>query len=127
MKHLTKVLAAAACAMLVPAAASAQSDQPHSPSSPGIGHTFFMRGTVVRAAGDQLVVCIGREDGAQPGQELTVYRVSEHPHGPKGPPMFQRKEVGTVRIHGVIDEHFANATVVSGRIKRNDIVELRRP
>lgn len=124
MKRLTKVLAAAACALLVPAAASAQSDQPH---SPGIGHTFFMRGTVVRAVGDQLVVCIGREDGAEPGQELTAYRVSETQHVAKGTPTFRRVEVGTVRIHGVIDEHFANATVVSGRIMRNDIVELRRP
>ena len=124
MKRLTKVLAAAACTMLVPAAALAQPDQPH---TPGIGHSVFMRGTIVRASDDQLVVCIGREDGAQAGQELTVYRVSEHPHGPKGPPMFQRTQVGTVRIHGVIDEHFANASIVSGAVRRNDIVELRRP
>lgn len=124
MKRLTKVFAAAACVMLVPAAAFAQSDQPH---SPGIGHTFFMRGTVVRATGHQLVVCIGRTDGAQAGQELTVYRVSEHRHGPKGPPMFQRNEVGSVHIDEVIDEHFARASITSGTVRRNDIVELRRP
>ncbi|CCA93161.1 conserved hypothetical protein [Novosphingobium sp. PP1Y] len=109
---------------LVPVGAYAQSAQTH---TPGIGHSVFMRGTVVRASGNDLVVCIGSADGAEPGQELTVYRVSEHPHGPKGPPSFLRTEVGTVRIQQIIDQHFANATVTSGAIKRHDIVELRRP
>lgn len=123
MKFLPAILTAAALA-LVPASAFAQPGESH---SPGIGHSVFMRGTVVRAAGDDLVVCIGSADGAEAGQELTVYRVSEQPHGPKGPPIFQRTQVGTVRIHGVIDEHFANASVVSGTVKRHDIVELQRP
>jgi|3_EtaG_2_1085321.scaffolds.fasta_scaffold00584_4 hypothetical protein len=123
MKFLPAILTAAALA-LVPASAFAQSGESH---TPGIGHSVFMRGTVVRAVGNDLVVCIGSADGAEAGQELTVYRVSEHPHGPKGPPIFQRTHVGTVRILGVIDEHFANASVVSGTVKRHDIVELRRP
>lgn len=124
MKHLSRVVAATACALLVSTAVSAQTDRPQ---SAGVGHSVFMRGTIVHVAGDQLTVCIGRQDGAQPGQELTVYRISEHPHGPKGPPIFQRTQVGTVRIQGLIDDHFANASVVSGAVRRNDIVELRRP
>ncbi|MCF8706929.1 hypothetical protein [Rhizorhapis sp. SPR117] len=123
MKFLPAILTAAALA-LVPASGFAQPGESHSPS---IGHSVFMRGTVVRAVGNDLVVCTGSADGAEAGQELTVYRVSEHPHGPKGPPIFQRTQVGTVRIHGVIDEHFANASVVSGTVMRHDIVELQRP
>ena len=123
MKFLPAILTAMAVT-LVPGGASAQSTQSH---TPGIGHSVFMRGTVVRAAGNDLVVCIGSADGAEPGQELTVYRVSEHPHGPKGPPSYRRTEVGTVRIQQIIDEHFANATVTSGTVERHDIVELRRP
>lgn len=124
MKHLPTLFGAAALALMIPAAGFAQDGGAR---SPGIGHSFFMRGTVVRAAGKQVVVCIGKADGAEAGQELTVVRVSEHPHGPKGPPMFQRKQVGKVRIDQVIDEHFANATVLSGTVLRNDLVELERP
>ena len=124
MKLLPTLFAATVFAVTIPAAAFAQ---PGEARSPGIGHTLFMRGSIVHAANDQLVLCIGTADGAQPGQELTVYRVSEHPHGPKGPPMFQRKPVGTVRIDQVIDEHFARASVLSGAVKLNDIVELERP
>ncbi|MCW3837315.1 hypothetical protein ACFQ1E_13940 [Sphingomonas canadensis] len=118
------MLVSAALLATVPAATFAQeTPRPH---SPGIGHTFFMRGSVVHADGTQVIVCIGRADGAQPGQELVVLRVTEHPHGPKGPPTFQRNRVGSVRIDAIIDDHFARATIVSGAIRKNDLVELQR-
>jgi len=72
------------------------------------------------------VLCVGKADGAQPGQTLNVYRNKEHPHGPRGAPLFTRVEVGTVRIDTVIDDHFAKATKVSGDVRVNDVVELRR-
>jgi len=122
MKFLPMLLSAALVAV-IPSATFAQSG--HTPS-PGIGHSFFMRGSVVHVTGKQVVVCIGKADGATSGQELTVYRVSEHPHGPKGPPMFQRKQVGSVRIDAIIDDHFARATVLSGAVQKNDLVELQR-
>ena len=95
--------------------------------SPGIGHSFFMRGSVVKAAGGTLVVCVGKLHGAEAGQVLKVYRNVEHPHGPRGPMSFMQKDVGTVRINAVIDDHYANAVAISGDVKVNDIVELERP
>lgn len=115
---------AAAFAAMVPAAVDAEPAESH---PPGIGHTLFMRGTVVRASGAELVVCIGRADGATVGQELTVYRVvRSHGGAGKGPPNFRRDEVGKVRIGEIINDHFARVSTISGRIRRNDIVELRR-
>ena len=90
-------------------------------------HGITMRGSIVRATGRQIVVCVGSADGAQAGQELTVYRVSFHPHGPKaGSGDFRRTRIGSVRIGEVIEEHFANATVTSGTAKVNDILELEQ-
>ena len=39
---------------------------------------------------------------------------------------FMQKDVGTVRINAVIDDHYANAVAISGDVKVNDIVELER-
>ncbi len=123
MKFLPMLLSAALVAV-IPSTTFAQ--QSGAAKAPGIGHTFFMRGSVVHVTGKQVVVCIGKADGARAGQELTVYRVSEHPHGPKGPPTFQRKQIGSVRIDAIVDDHFANATVLSGTVQKNDLVELQR-
>lgn len=117
------MLLAATVAVATPAIALAQ---PNAAASPGIGHSVFMRGTVVRASDDRVVVCVGKSDGAEAGQQLTVYRVSEHRHRPNSPPTFVREPVGSVRIDRIIDDHFADATVVSGTVKRHDIVELTR-
>ena len=84
----------------------------------GIGHTFFMRGQVVAMEPSGTVICIGRADGAQPGQVLDVYR-SE-------PRTYTRVKVGSITITEVIDDHFARAQVTDGRIKKNDMVELRK-
>lgn len=122
MKRL--VLAAAACTMLIPAVSFAQ---PRGATPPEIVHGVTMRGSIVRATGRQIVICIGTADGAQAGQELAVYRVSFHPHGPKpGIGDFRRTRIGSVRISEVINEHFANASVTSGTARVNDIVELER-
>lgn len=94
--------------------------------SPGIGHSFFMRGSIVNVEGSTLVVCVGKLHGAEAGQVLKVYRNVEHPHGQKGPMIFMRKDVGTVRINAVIDDNYANAERISGDAKVNDIVELEK-
>lgn len=106
-----------------PAVATAQMEA----KSPGIGHSFFMRGSVVKVVGNALVLCVGKLHGAKAGQVLTVYRNVEHPHGGKTPMSFMRNDVGTVRINGVIDDHYATAVIVTGTVKTNDIVELGRP
>lgn len=95
--------------------------------SQGIGHTWFMRGTVVQIDSTGTVVCIGKADGAEVGQTLEVYRIARHPGSAKSVgPNFHRQEVGAVRIDHVYDDHFAHVTVTSGRVRKNDIVELRR-
>lgn len=95
--------------------------------SQGIGHTWFMRGTIVQVDSTGTVVCIGKADGAEVGQTLGVYRILRHPGPRKSPgPDFHRQDVGEVRIDHVFDDHFAHVTVTRGRVRRNDIVEQRR-
>ena len=100
--------------MALPAAASAT----------GIGHTFFMRGTIVDMTGGVPTLCVGKADGAKVGQTLDVVRVTASP-GIRNS-RFQRTDVAKVRIDAIIDDHFARATVVSGKAEKHDIVELRR-
>lgn len=93
----------------------------------GIGHTWIMRGQVVAIEPTGLVLCIGKSDGAQPGQILDVYRAEYHPHNPKANlPAYKRVKVGSVTISEVIDDHFARAQVTEGKLAKHDIVELRK-
>jgi hypothetical protein len=93
----------------------------------GIGHTYFMRGSIVGADARGTVVCIGKADGAEVGQSLEVYRVVQHPGPSKGPgPNYHRQLIGHVQIDHIYDDHFAHVRIIDGRPARNDIVELRR-
>jgi hypothetical protein len=93
----------------------------------GIGHTFFMRGSIVGADSTGTIVCIGRADGAQIGQTLDVYRPVSSPGLNKGSAApFRRKLVGHVKIDHIYDDHFAHVTIQAGRPKKHDVVELRR-
>lgn len=93
----------------------------------GLGHSWIMRGQIVAKQSDAVILCVGKIDGAQPGQVLDVYRASYHPHGPKSnQPTYQRIKVGSVTINEIIDDHFAKARVTEGKVARNDLVELRR-
>ena len=93
-------------------------------------HKYLMRGTVLESTDGKIYLCVGTSDGAKAGQELTVVRFvkteTESP-GLKGQhPMFKREEVGKVKILEIVDEHMANAKIVSGEAKVNDIVELKK-
>jgi hypothetical protein len=93
----------------------------------GIGHSFFMRGSIVGTDPKGTVICIGKADGAEVGQSLEVYRVINHPGPIKGAATpFHRQRVGSVKIDHVFDDHFAHVTVVDGKPAKNDIVELRK-
>lgn len=121
--HLHRsIFTAAAFLTFVPTMAVAQTDKPH---SPGIGHTFFMRGSIVSDANGQLVACVGKADSARAGQELSVYRTIAS-GGPRAT-IFRREKVGSVRIDQVIDDHYALVSATAGNVKDNDIVELVRP
>ena len=91
----------------------------------GFGHTFIMRGSVVEVTGRVVTACIGRADGAQVGQTLSVVRISSI--GAAGRPLsFRRQDIGSLTISTIVDDHFAQAAAVSGRITKNDLVEFRR-
>lgn len=94
----------------------------------GIGHSLFMRGSIVDSDATGMVVCIGKADGATVGQVLDVYRVKTLP-GPayKGAgPFYRRELVGHVKIDHIFDDHFAHVSIADGTPKVHDIVELRR-
>lgn len=97
-------------------------------SMQGARHQYLMRGQVLEASAEQVLVCVGSRDGARAGQELKVYRFKANPaRWDKSPsPRYERIEVGTVRISEVIDEHFATARVTGGSPTVNDVVELER-
>jgi len=96
-------------------------------SAQGIGHGYFMRGSIISIDSKGTVVCIGSAEGAEVGQVLEVYHVSAHP-GPNktGTPLFHRQLVGHVRVDHVYDEHFAHVSVTDGHVLRSDIVELQK-
>jgi hypothetical protein len=92
----------------------------------GIWHKYLMRGQIVAKAGALVTVCVGRADGAQVGQTLTVVRFKQRGGPGKGaPPLIVRQDVGEVRIEAIVDEHFATGAIVSGRAQTRDMVELR--
>jgi len=89
-------------------------------------HGFIMRGSVVEVFDSEVYLCIGSADGATVGQELNVHRISQTSANPKTP-VFVRHDVGKVKITAIVDEHFARAAVLSGKVEKNDIVELVHP
>ena len=122
MRIFTKRMFAAALIILalpvaIPTAATAA----------GMGHTFIMRGSVVGMTDGKATICIGKADGAKVGQTLEVVRVETLPFpGGKSGTTFRRRDVGSVQINAIIDDHFATATVVKGDVAKHDIVELRK-
>lgn len=95
--------------------------------TPSLRHTFFMRGQVVEAQAQSLVICIGSADGASVGQQLDVVQHRRVSSGPKGMGRFEREVVGKVRIDAIVDEHYAEATLISGKAGEKDSVELAPP
>lgn len=90
-------------------------------------HSFMMRGQVLEAKGGTLVLCVGKQDGAEVGQVLEVVRhVRTSSGSKKANPRYRRDDVGTVKITSLFDEHYAMAVVVKGSPKASDTVELRR-
>ena len=90
-------------------------------------HEYMMRGQILEIETGNVVVCVGKKDGAEVGQVLDVVRhVPASPHAKNAGPRFRREDVGTVKITSLFDEHYATAKVVKGSPKVNDTVELER-
>lgn len=87
-------------------------------------HGFLMKGSIIETSDSDVYLCIGSKDGASVGQELDVYKIIQRQSKAAH---FRREHTGKVRITEIIDEHFAKATVISGKAEKNDIVELTRP
>ena len=87
-------------------------------------HSYLMKGSIIETSNSDVYLCIGSKDGASVGQELDVYKI---PQTKPEALHFRRVQTGKVRITEIIDEHFARATVISGKAEKNDIVELTRP
>jgi hypothetical protein len=84
-------------------------------------HGFLMKGSIIETSDSEVYLCIGSKDGASVGQELDVYKIIQRQS--KTTP-FRRERTGKIKITEIIDEHFAKATVTSGKAEKNDIVEL---
>ena len=89
-------------------------------------HKYIMRGTVLHSTDGKIYLCVGTRDGAKAGQELTVVRFVKEEAEPHGVPSFNRVVVGKIKIMEIVDEHMANATIISGEAKVNDTVELEK-
>ena len=95
-------------------------------------HENVMRGQVVGLDKEEVILCIGRKDGAKEGMELQVLRYSwadKVIHGEYdeyGGDVYKTDYVGTVKIKSVVNEHFARAVITKGDVKKHDIVELRQ-
>lgn len=95
----------------------------------GIGHTWFMRGSIVGADEFGPVVCNGKTDGADVGQVLEAYRNVRVPGASaskRAGTSYRRRFAGRVRIDHVYDDHFARVTGTEGNPAKHDIVELRK-
>jgi hypothetical protein len=87
-------------------------------------HKYFMRGQVLEVEGGTAYLCIGTEQGAKVGQVFTVHRYVKI-GGTRGG-RYRVDSVGTVRITEV-ESHMANAQIVTGDVKANDVVDLDNP
>jgi hypothetical protein len=83
-------------------------------------HGIIMKGSIIHTTDDSVYLCVGSRDGAKVGQELDVYKMNFSTPKKAG----TRKKTGKVKITEIVDEHFATATVISGKAEKNDIVEL---
>lgn len=93
-----------------------------------IGHTWFMRGQVVNVDQDGVVICTGSRQGAQVGQTLNVMRGEMvQTQGAKAGISYRVRNVGSVKVEAIVDEHFARASIVKGDVKKSDMVTLERP
>lgn len=88
-------------------------------------HDFIMSGQVVSANGNELVVCVADTNNLEENSLLKVYRaVYDANVITEGESGYSREYIGEVRLGGTRDTHFANATIVSGNVLPNDIVEF---
>lgn len=88
-------------------------------------HDYIMSGQVVTTKGSELVVCVADTTSLTRNDIFDVYRVAYDDNViSEGESGYSREYVGKVRLGATKDEHFASATIVSGNVLPNDIVEF---
>lgn len=89
------------------------------------GHQYVMRGSVLDVSDGTAYVCLGTDQGAKVGQEFTVYRYVKAFTSSKQEPTYKVENVGKLQITKT-ESHMANAAILSGDVKQNDVVELNK-
>jgi hypothetical protein len=119
MDKTTQRTGAAAAAVLLALLAGCSTMQ-------AAGHKYLMRGQVIEASGGTVYLCVGTADGAKKGQQLSAYHFvpGRRPSSKGSGPTFTREKTGTVEIIEIVDEHYANAKVLSGDVNEGNLVEL---
>lgn len=115
LKNISKKIALVAFAIVLTGCANSN-----------FSHNYLMRGQVVSSSTDNMVVCLGLDDGAEVGQELTAYRFFETGNFGEGDETFERKNIGKVKIEKIINEHYAKVKVIEGNVKKHDMVQLNK-
>ncbi|MFT6246887.1 MAG: major membrane immunogen (membrane-anchored lipoprotein) [Cognaticolwellia sp.] len=115
LKNISKKIALLAFAIVLTGCANSD-----------FSHNYLMRGQVVSVKPDNVVVCVGLEDGAKVGQVLNTYRFIMNDDNDEGADFFMQVENGQIRIEEIIDEHFAKVSVLKGDVKKNDMVQLNK-
>ncbi|PCI72981.1 MAG: hypothetical protein COB38_02200 [Gammaproteobacteria bacterium] len=88
-------------------------------------HDYLMKGQVIDVKdNDDIVVCVGTDDGAKVGQMLNVYRFIERHPDIESPDQYARVDVGKVVIEEIVNEHYAIAKIIDGSIEKYDTVQL---
>jgi hypothetical protein len=91
------------------------------------GHEYMMRGQILDITDGAAYLCVGSHDGAEVGQEYTVYKFERAVNpNPKyaAQPYFVKKKAGKIKITEIVDEHMATAKILAGQVKVNDVAEL---
>lgn len=89
------------------------------------GHEYIMRGQVLDVTDNGVYLCIGKKDGAEVGQEYAVYNFVRTGNF-KTRPAYKKVDAGIIKLTEITDEHYAKAKVISGDVKSNYIVELKK-
>ncbi|TMM42402.1 hypothetical protein [Colwellia ponticola] len=89
-------------------------------------HNYLMRGQVVSDLPNNIVVCVGLDDGAKVGQILNTYRFIMNNNYGRGTRTFTKVEKGQVIIEEIIDQHFAKVSVLKGTVNKSDMVQLNK-
>jgi hypothetical protein len=89
-------------------------------------HKYLMRGQVISASSNNIIICVGLDDGAKVGQELLAYRFFETNKIGEGDDIYERRNIGKVKIEKIIGEHYAKVTAIEGNVKKHDMVQLNK-